>query len=203
MEYWCHICKRETEISPGSTCQHCQKPFIELIDSPDHHPCTFIPYLGGSRGRMVTELVFMSSHRPFRPFRSLAEPGEPDSSFDALIHQLMQNDPNRYGPPPASKEVLTSLPEVTISEQTILLRGTRHHGVDEFGYQIDQSKTIIECSVCKEELDVGDVAVDMPCSHLFHKQCILSWLEAHNNCPVCRMELPTDDADYEARKVRK
>ena len=206
MEYWCHICKREIEISEHFNCLLCQKPFVEQIEPPEHadeHPRAFVPYIWGSRGRMVTELVFMSSHRPFRSFRSLGEQGEPDSSFDALIHYLMQNDSNRYGPPPASKESLTSLPEVIISEQTIFLRGTRHHGVDEFGCQIDQSKTMIECSVCKEELNVGDFAVSMPCNHLFHKICILSWLEAHNNCPVCRMELPTDDVDYEARKLRK
>jgi E3 ubiquitin-protein ligase RNF115/126 len=152
---------------------------------------------------MVTELVFMSSHRPFRPLRSSGDAGEADSSFDALIHQLMQNDPNRYGPPPASKESLSLLPEVLITDVLIQQRGTRHQGVDEFGYQIDQNKTMLECSVCQEELETNNLAIELPCGHLFHKQCILSWLEAHNNCPVCRLELPTDDADYEARKMRK
>ena len=29
----------------------------------------------------------------------------------------------------------------------------------------------------------------MPCSHLFHDECLVPWLERHNTCPVCRFEL--------------
>lgn len=200
MEYWCHICKRETDISPQNNCLHCQKNFVEQVELQEQHPRHFVPYNVNSRNRMVTELVFMSSHRPFR---AVNPQSDIDQSFDALIHQLMQNDPNRYGPPPASKDSLSTLSEIQITNTLISQRGTMHQGVDEFGSQIDSAGLIVECSVCKEELNEGDLAVDMPCGHLFHKVCILSWLEAHNNCPICRFEMPTDDMDYEARRMRK
>ena len=40
----------------------------------------------------------------------------------------------------------------------------------------------------------------MPCTHQFHNECLIPWLEKHNTCPTCRHELPTDDTDYEQRK---
>ena len=40
----------------------------------------------------------------------------------------------------------------------------------------------------------------MPCGHLYDKTCIGEWLQQHNQCPVCRHELPTDDAEYERSK---
>ncbi|KAG9454075.1 hypothetical protein H6P81_006979 [Aristolochia fimbriata] len=47
------------------------------------------------------------------------------------------------------------------------------------------------CVVCLNKLFVidGEVA-QLPCSHMFHKQCVVEWLERSHVCPVCRFELP-------------
>ncbi|KAJ1980246.1 E3 ubiquitin-protein ligase Praja-2 [Dimargaris xerosporica] len=36
----------------------------------------------------------------------------------------------------------------------------------------------------------------MPCGHMFHEDCLFSWLKASNTCPTCRFEIMTDNADY-------
>ncbi|KAG6478683.1 hypothetical protein ZIOFF_062127 [Zingiber officinale] len=102
--------------------------------------------------------------------------------LEQLIQQLAEDDPNRYGTPPASKYSMESLQDVKITEG--LLRS-------------DES----QCSVCLDSFETGVIGKTMPCRHIYHKECILPWLELHNSCPVCRYELPTDDLDYERRKL--
>jgi len=59
------------------------------------------------------------------------------------------------------------------------------------------------CSICLEQLSVGDFATRLPCGHLFHENCIKSWLRSGNQCPVCRYELATDSADYEEHRKKR
>ncbi|XP_050376462.1 E3 ubiquitin-protein ligase RING1 [Argentina anserina] len=100
--------------------------------------------------------------------------------LEQLIQQLAENDPNRYGTPPASKSAVGALPVVKITKELL---------------ESDSS----QCAVCKDSFELDEEAKQMPCKHIYHSDCILPWLELHNSCPVCRHELPTDDTDYEQR----
>lgn len=104
-----------------------------------------------------------------------------EQGFEAILSRLMQEDSNRYGNPPASKEFVASLPVVHLSAEE-----AAHHS---------------ECSVCKEAFEENNEVVQLPCKHVFCKDCIYPWLERHNTCPSCRYELPTDDPEYEKRKA--
>eukprot|EP00588_Corethron_pennatum_P001622 CAMPEP_0194286996 /NCGR_PEP_ID=MMETSP0169-20130528/33766_1 /TAXON_ID=218684 /ORGANISM="Corethron pennatum, Strain L29A3" /LENGTH=321 /DNA_ID=CAMNT_0039033557 /DNA_START=491 /DNA_END=1456 /DNA_ORIENTATION=+ len=58
------------------------------------------------------------------------------------------------------------------------------------------------CAVCREGFKAGEVVLILPaCNHCFHEVCALTWLENHNTCPFCRRELPTDDPQYEQRRL--
>ncbi|GAA0144296.1 ubiquitin-protein ligase [Lithospermum erythrorhizon] len=101
--------------------------------------------------------------------------------LEQLIQQLAENDPNRYGTPPASKSAIDGLPDIKITEDLL-------------------ASDSYQCAVCKDSFELSEVAKQIPCKHIYHKDCILPWLELHNSCPVCRFELPTDDPDYENRR---
>ena len=46
-----------------------------------------------------------------------------------------------------------------------------------------------DCSVCCDELRGETEVRRLPCGHVFHKSCILNWLQLTNSCPLCRAKL--------------
>ncbi|GFP95653.1 E3 ubiquitin-protein ligase ring1-like [Phtheirospermum japonicum] len=98
--------------------------------------------------------------------------------LDLLLQHLSENDPNRYGTPPAQKEAVEALLNVKVEDT-------------------------VQCSVCLDECEVGVEVKEMPCKHKFHGECILPWLELHSSCPVCRYQLPCDESKLESEGSRR
>lgn len=40
------------------------------------------------------------------------------------------------------------------------------------------------------EYTPGEVIVQTPCQHIFHKRCCHEWLQLARTCPVCRTDIP-------------
>ncbi|XP_060183369.1 uncharacterized protein LOC132613375 [Lycium barbarum] len=62
--------------------------------------------------------------------------------------------------------------------------------------KIDEENNKEECMVCLEELvkkEPDHDILSMPCSHMFHGECIAKWLETSHYCPICRYEMPMDE----------
>lgn len=45
------------------------------------------------------------------------------------------------------------------------------------------------CHICLEGVEYAAVMVELECSHMYHKDCIHTWLKQKRSCPTCRSEL--------------
>jgi len=46
------------------------------------------------------------------------------------------------------------------------------------------------CAICLNDYEPNDsVIVGTHCSHMFHNKCLLDWLDHHDICPFCRLDM--------------
>ncbi|KAJ0966614.1 hypothetical protein J5N97_023531 [Dioscorea zingiberensis] len=56
--------------------------------------------------------------------------------------------------------------------------------------QFRAERPFSECSVCLNEFQEDERLKILPnCSHVFHIDCIDTWLQSNSNCPVCRADI--------------
>jgi E3 ubiquitin-protein ligase RNF115/126 len=209
-KYWCHLCKKEfTKIyipNIDIQCNYCGNTFCEDIDNntnrnSESHPIHFEPFRmnrpnnnnGNNSNNLLNQILFSqgvsqprSSHGLLDLILNFAMVQNYNRNLEYFINQIMMNDNNKYGNPPASQKAVDNLEKSIITEKKL----------KEFGFENS-------CPVCKDEFIINEECLLMPCQHHFHKDCLLPWLKERNSCPVCRYELPTDDEDFEKRKREK
>jgi len=57
------------------------------------------------------------------------------------------------------------------------------------------------CSICLVEYQEGDTLLHgHHCRHMFHKDCVLEWLEINSTCPCCRVDMVNSDQMREAAR---
>lgn len=55
--------------------------------------------------------------------------------------------------------------------------------------KVEDLKEIEKCVICLEEFLSGSEVSRMPCSHVYHEDCIYRWLEKSGSCPLCRYHM--------------
>ena len=104
-------------------------------------------------------------------------------SAEAFITDFVRQaiEAHRFrGNPPASQFAIDHLKESTTIEQSTEA-----------------------CTVCQDLVEQGAVTLSMPCGHVFHKDCLMPWLQEHNTCPVCRCEIESHCARYNQQNFGK
>ncbi|XP_063703518.1 E3 ubiquitin-protein ligase Iruka [Culicoides brevitarsis] len=136
--------------------------------------------LRGSRGRefnitnfdtILQDILISVSGGEGAPMFFMGNPGDyawGREGLDTIVTQLL-NQMDNTGPPPLEKEKIEELPTVPIEQE-----------------QVDMK---LQCSVCWEDFQLNEQVRKLPCTHVFHSDCICPWLANHGTCPICRKSL--------------
>lgn len=77
---------------------------------------------------------------------------------------------------------------LTLNEIDQLFLEHRYTGQNNNGYPHE------ECSICLMGFTPGESTYQLPCSHIYHKNCIVSWvLHRNGNCPLCKKHFRYDN----------
>eukprot|EP00753_Platysulcus_tardus_P019292 PLAT7091.5.p2 GENE.PLAT7091.5~~PLAT7091.5.p2 ORF type:complete len:159 (+),score=47.69 PLAT7091.5:249-725(+) len=44
------------------------------------------------------------------------------------------------------------------------------------------------CSICLDDFAAGVRVYALPCSHVFHEDCLDTWFREHSDCPLCKRD---------------
>lgn len=91
---------------------------------------------------------------------------EEEDEFDAVASESMEVDTWGIKTMPASEAAIAALEKV-------------YHGEVEGDHR---------CVICDE--DGEKEFTRMPCLHVFHTNCLVTWLRTNGSCPLCRFQLP-------------
>jgi E3 ubiquitin-protein ligase RNF115/126 len=100
----------------------------------------------------------------------------PNASDDDILNLLFQQHQPQT-PPPTSKRFIETCPTISITNP-------ESHDL---------------CLVCQDSYQIGDEALKLPCKHLYHKDCLIPWLQSRNTCPTCRFALPVDEDEDKSK----
>ena len=87
--------------------------------------------------------------------------------IERMLHHTREN--------PTDAAIVSELPETKIDDIN----------------KLDNDKK--NCVICMEDFKNGDKSTNLPCLHMFHTNCIQSWLKTQNTCPICKFKLTPEN----------
>lgn len=109
-------------------------------------------------------------------------------ALDHVISQLMEAHPTSSSAPgPAAPQTISSLPKRGLTEKDL-------EGNEKVIGRNGEEEMKGECSVCMDDVGVGEEMVFLPCKHWFHEVCASAWLSEHDSCPICRKSISPESS---------
>ena len=119
----------------------------------------------------------------------------PDARDDHQAGQHGESDRAGFAsmdPENLTYEELTTLGELAgkvscgLTEEQV--GGLMHSTYGELG-EADGGRGDEPCIVCQLDFEAEDSTIKLPCSHVFHVECLRPWLSRSKKCPYCSVEV--------------
>ncbi|KAH1222997.1 E3 ubiquitin ligase BIG BROTHER [Glycine max] len=65
-----------------------------------------------------------------------------------------------------------------------------------FGNLFKRKNSGKRCVICQMTYRRGDQQMKLPCSHVYHGECITKWLSINKKCPVCNTEVFGEESTH-------
>lgn len=177
--FFCHECHNFCNVinSQSFSCSYCSGVFTEEVRGNNGFINNATPaissVISSSTNNNLTEIrnSFSSSEQSDRrnTLSAILRMFEVQLLRDELIENLYRNTTEDPKVLPLTKTMKRKLVDVRITDD-----------------QLTQQPC---CSVCNEDFIANETLLSMPCTHLFHHNCVNPWFDIKKTCPVCRYEL--------------
>jgi hypothetical protein len=171
--FFCHSCNRIfglERLDANSICPSCGSSFVESIEGSGNHEIDLFPLRHRNHGNLTidqarrianaTAMLRLLENQLREELESL------HNAFEAASLSLNDNRP--------SKKSLTHSMKCRLRNCQL---------------SVDLICSQPSCPICNEDFKLDLNVLRLPCTHFFHRDCVLPWLEMKQNCPICRAEL--------------
>ncbi|XP_062098497.1 probable E3 ubiquitin-protein ligase XERICO [Humulus lupulus] len=102
--------------------------------------------------------------------------------------------------PPPDKRVITTAQYLKLIEERNPATCFKNHYCRAWS---PKPEMVAECRVCLSEFEDGEKIRKLQCDHVFHKDCLDTWLQQYcATCPLCREKVLPDDVVASYRRMR-
>ena len=189
--------QKRSIVNPYSRQRHIQIPNFknQNVETQFHNNEDSLLIHRINYGQVIARKKYRNRYRNKRLFDNFL----PDTVFDPLTFRGREE----------TEEQIHRIDEMSDEAFSIIERihNTLNRADDEYLYgreikesEVPKSRQIIrkikesevqnsgECAICLCEFEKECDISELPCGHIFHPECISSWINKHPTCPICRKD---------------
>ncbi|CAN7038957.1 unnamed protein product [Brassica rapa subsp. trilocularis] len=68
-------------------------------------------------------------------------------------------------------------------------KGKKDSSCQVWASQVKRQVAETDCPVCLTKLSSAESRMELQCSHVFHRDCVIKWLKKNPSCPICRTNI--------------